>query len=112
MWIQTSEYKRHHHNLILAAKIQTRINKKSTESPSVVNTCTVHQSLVVFAAKLISAFHLEQVDAFTDQQIFGVAESVRRQETWPAENPGIVHVEDAEKVRAGVNHGHTGVVSG
>lgn len=73
---------------------------------------SLHQSLVILAAHLICGLHPEQVDPFTDQQIFGVAHRLWGQEARAAEDPGIFDMEQAEDVRAGVHHGQSSVVGG
>lgn len=75
-------------------------------------TRSLHQSLVILAARLICGLHPEEVDSFGGQQVFGIPHCLRRQEAWPAEDPGVVDVEQAEDVRAGVHDGQTSVVSG
>lgn len=71
---------------------------------------SLHESLVILAAHLICGLHPEQVDSLTDQQLFGVPHGVWRQEAWPAEDPGVVDVEQAEDVCARVHNGEAGVV--
>lgn len=70
------------------------------------------ESLVILAACLICCLHPEQVDSFIDHQLFGVPHGLWRQEARPAEDPGVVDMEQAEDVRARVHNGQAGVVSG
>jgi len=72
----------------------------------------LHGSLDILAACLDCGLHLVQVDAFLHHQTLGVVHGLRRQEARPAEDPGVVDVEDAQDVDAGVHHGHAGVVGG
>lgn len=73
---------------------------------------SLHESLGILAAHLIRGLHPVQVDSFADEHLFGEPYGLSRQEAWPAEDPGVVDVEQAEDVRAGVDDGHAGVVSG
>lgn len=73
---------------------------------------SLHESLVILAARLIRRLHPEQVDSLVDQQLFGVAHGVWRQEARPAQDPGVVDVEQAEDVGAGIHNGEAGVVGG
>lgn len=73
---------------------------------------SLHESLVILAALLICGLHPEQVDSLTDQQLFGVPHGIWRQEARPAEDPGVVDVEQAEDVCARVHNGEAGVVGG
>lgn len=70
------------------------------------------ETLVILAARLIRGLHPEQVDSLVDQQLFGVAHCFWGQEARAAEDPGVVDVEQAEDVGAGIHNGQTGVVGG
>lgn len=66
--------------------------------------------LVVLAARLVGGLHPEQVDVLAHQQLLGVPHGLAGQEARAAQDPGVVDVEDAEDVGAGVDDGHGGVV--
>lgn len=70
------------------------------------------ETLVILAARLIRGLHPVQVDSLVDHQLFGVAHRFWGQEAWAPEDPGVVDVEQAEDVGAGIHDGQTGVVGG
>lgn len=69
-------------------------------------------SLVVLAARLVRELQPGQVDSLVHHQLYGVIHRFCRQEARPPEDPGEIHVEEAEDVGAGVDDGHAGVVGG
>lgn len=73
---------------------------------------SLHESLVILAAPLICGLHPEQVDSLADHQLFGIVDGVWRQEARPAQDPGIINMEQAKDVSAGVHNREAGVVGG
>lgn len=73
---------------------------------------SLRESLVILAAPLIRGLHPGQVDSLADHQLFGIVHGVWRQEARPAQDPGIINVEQAKDVSAGVHNREAGVVRG
>lgn len=72
----------------------------------------LRESLVILAARLVRDLHLGQVDSLVHHQLYGVIHRFCRQEARAPEDPGVVHVEQAENVGARVDNSNAGVVGG
>lgn len=66
--------------------------------------------LLILAARLVGVPHLEQVDSLVHQQLSGVIHGLVWQESSAAQDPGVLHVEDAEDIIAGVHDRQAGVI--
>lgn len=65
---------------------------------------------VICTSSLICGDQLAQWDSGILQEPRGVPHGLLGQNAGPGQDPGIVHVEEAQEVCAGVHHGHAGVV--
>lgn len=66
--------------------------------------------LVILATYLTGGFHPEHVDSLLVQQLFRILHSFVREEPRPAKNPGVVDMEDAKDIGAGVDNRKASVV--
>lgn len=98
---------------LIDAKILVKQGRLTCEEiPNDGPSARLREALVLLAARLVRDLHLGQVDSLIYHQLDGVIHGFCRQEARPREDPGEIHMEEAENVGARVDNCHAGVVGG